>query len=203
MPAPVDYETHFEAQYGGAEVRFGPDAYRFVLEITTGLRSAIPGETNVFGQFRNAWQDFRRDGPAARITRLAPLVHRLSNDTKAIRREHLHGIGGASYGSLVRRLIAPARADRILFVGAGNLAQSMLPFFDNYELGIWNHRPAVNRVVCANRFFRPETRRSRRGLGRSRDPYDAARRAQRCQLARVDRCHAGTNDRTSRPSPRR
>ena len=152
MPAP----THYEMQHEGAEILFGVDAYRFLLEITTGLRSAIPGETNVFGQFKNAWQNFRRNGPDARVTRLAPLVHKLSNDTKTIRREHLQGIGGASYGSLVRRLIAPAPNDRVLFVGAGNLALSMLPFFSNYELGIWNRRPATKPLACTGRVFFPE-----------------------------------------------
>jgi hypothetical protein len=83
-------------------------------------------------------------------------MHRLINDTKAIRTEHLQGIGGASYGSLVRRLLAPRPEDRILFVGAGNLAQSMLPLFRHLDVGVWNHH-ALNRPpdFVANS-FRPE-----------------------------------------------
>jgi hypothetical protein len=122
------------------ELRSGIDAYRFLLEVTTGLRSAVPGETNVFGQFKKAWLNFRHTGQAAEVARLAPVMHRLINDTKAIRQEHLEGIGGSSYASLVRKLIAPNPGDRILFVGAGALARSMLPLFSSHRLGIWNHR---------------------------------------------------------------
>jgi glutamyl-tRNA reductase len=147
--APIDKD------HGAAEVRSGVDAYGFVLEVTTGLRSAVPGETNVFGQFKSAWQQFRREGPATDVARLAPIVHRLINDTKAIRNRHLQGIGGSSYGSLVRRLIAPSPGDRILFVGAGNLARSMWPLFRNFELALWNHHPVNVSAEEIERVFEP------------------------------------------------
>ncbi len=144
MPADTfpSWRPHLQREYRPTvpELRSGDDAYRFLLEVTTGLRSAIPGETNVFGQFKKAWLSFRCTGPAADVTRLAPVMHRLFNDTKSVRREHLEGIGGSSYGSLVRKLIAPKPGDRILFVGAGDLARSMLPLFSSHRLGIWNHR---------------------------------------------------------------
>ncbi len=134
----------------------GPDAYRLLLEITTGLRSAVPGETNVFGQFKDAWAASRSRRQPAQVARLAPLMHRLINDTKTIRTEYLHGIGGASYGSLVRRLVTPRPEDRILFVGAGNLAQSMLPFFKLFDVGLWN-RSAIDRPPeNVTHYFRPE-----------------------------------------------
>jgi len=123
-----------------AEILTGVNAYRLLLEIATGLRSAIPGETNVFGQFRRAWQTFLNDGYPATVAGLTPVIHRLFNDTKTVRKNWLEGVGGTSYGSLVRRLIEPRRQDRVLFVGAGELMQSMLPLFEKYRLGIWNHR---------------------------------------------------------------
>ena len=144
----------------GATYLTGTDAYRFSLEVVTGLRSAVPGETNVFGQFRNAWSEYRRNEPSARIAGLAPIIHQLINDCRNIRRTHLQGIGGASYGSLVRRLIAPKPGERILFVGAGDLARSMLPFFENFEVGIWNHRFFDKREVSADVFFAPRFARA-------------------------------------------
>jgi hypothetical protein len=122
----------------------GPEAYCLMLEIATGLRSAVPGETNVFGQVKDAWAAFRRDRQPTEVARLAPVMHRLINDTKSIRAQYLNGIGGASYGSLVRRLVKPRPDDRILFVGAGNLAHSMLPFFRHFTVGLWN-RSAIDR----------------------------------------------------------
>jgi hypothetical protein len=138
------------------ELRAGEDAYRFLLEVTTGLRSAIPGETNVFGQFKKAWLSFRCTGQAAHVARLAPMIYRLINDTKAIRQEHLEGLGGSSYGSLVRKLIAPKQDERILFVGAGSLTQSILPLFRAHSLGIWNHRPIETPCPRVARVFLPD-----------------------------------------------
>jgi len=138
------------------ELRSGDAAYQFLLEVTTGLRSAIPGETNVFGQFKDAWLDFQRTGPVAGVAHLAPAMHRLIHDTKALRQEHLEGIGGSSYGSLVRKLIAPGSGDRILFVGAGALARSMLPLFSICNLGMWNHRIIDAPDSRIERVFRPD-----------------------------------------------
>jgi len=137
------------------EILRGVDAYRLLLEVATGLRSAIPGETNVFGQFRRAWQAFLQDGHPAAAAALTPLMHRLFNDTKAIRNHWLEGIGGSSYGSLVRRLIAPRRQDRVLFVGAGELMRTMLPLFGKFRLGVWNHRIVTPTAPYAERLFSP------------------------------------------------
>ncbi len=134
--------TGLEAAGPGASLLAGVDAYRFALEVTTGLRSAVPGETNVFGQFKKAWLGCEAAGPPAEIARLRPVVTALLQDTKAVRRSCLHGCGSHSYGSLVRRLLAPALEDRVLFVGAGDLARSMLPLFARFQTALWNrHRP--------------------------------------------------------------
>lgn len=146
----------FGGRHPASERRGGAEAYRLLLEIMTGLRSAIPGETNVLGQFKDAWLAFRRDRQPAEVARLAPLMHRLINDTKTIRAAHLQGIGGASYGSLVRRLLMPRTTTRILFVGAGNLAESMLPLFKNFEVGLWNYRDIQSPAESVRRLFRPD-----------------------------------------------
>lgn len=138
----------------GAERLCGPDAYRLLLEIATGLRSSIPGETNVFGQFRRAWQAFAvAGGPEA--AGLAPVIDCLFGDAKTVRRQWLEGVGGTSYGSLARRLVAPGRGDRVLFVGAGDLARSMLPLFGKCRLGLWNRGPFVPPPVPLDAVFAP------------------------------------------------
>lgn len=138
------------------EILAGVDAYRLLLEIATGLRSAIPGETNVFGQFRAAWQAFLHDGHPATAAGLTPLIHRLFNDTKTVRSDWLEGVGGSSYGSLVRKLIGPRRQDRVLFVGAGELMRSMLPFFGKFRLGVWRHRDVKPMAATVDYVFGPE-----------------------------------------------
>ncbi len=143
------------AQCAPPEWHSGRAAYQLLLEVTTGLRSAIPGETNVFGQFRHAWATYREAADRAVVSNLAPLVTRLVRDTRAVRHAHLGSLGGASYGSLLRRLLAPAEGERVLIVGAGELARSLLPFFGTGALGVWNrHRPGPA-FATATRVFDP------------------------------------------------
>lgn len=129
------------------EMYSGVQAYRLLLEVVTGLRSTVCGETNVFGQFRRAWQDSLDRLPASITQPLSPLVEALLGDARRIRQQHLQGVGGNSYGSLARRLLAPPRGARVLFVGTGALARSILPFFRAAETGAWNHRPVAPPAV--------------------------------------------------------
>lgn len=118
----------------------GREAYNFLLQTVTGLNSSIPGETNVMGQFRCAWKRWKNHSPAKQVAGLSAIMHRLFSDSKMVRRGHLENTGGASYGSLVRKILRPRSGARILFAGAGKFSQSMLPFFDSWETALWNHR---------------------------------------------------------------
>lgn len=140
---------------GQPEFRSGVEAYQLLLEIATGLRSSIPGETNVFGQWRKAWQEFRAVGDADAINGLAPVAQQLFNDTRSIRRRWLDGTGGASYGSLVRRLISARRNERVLFVGTGELMHSIVPLFSRFRVGAWNHRSIESELKGVERLFDP------------------------------------------------
>jgi len=133
------------APAGMPESYTGAAAYRFLLEFITGLHSTIPGETNVLGQFRQAWWRCQAATPAAAAP-LAGTVDALLLDARRIRARHLQGIGGESYGSLLRLLIRPARKDRILIVGAGELARSIWPFFRQHDAGLWNRNKLGGRA---------------------------------------------------------
>jgi hypothetical protein len=129
------------------ETLAGSDAYRFMLRVATGLESQVRGETDIFGQFKDAWQRFEAE--TSRDAReLAPWVQKLFEDTKEIRSRFLQNTGGESYGSLVRKYLraldaqAPAPRDEaeatVLLIGAGNLAQSVAPWLTDYRLIIAN-----------------------------------------------------------------
>jgi hypothetical protein len=135
-----------------AEILRGVDAYRFLLEFASGLRSAIPGETNVFGQLRDAWRAYERDRPRAVTRSLAPLMDALIRDTREIRTQFLQGIGGHSYAALTRRLLEPHRGARVLIVGYGALGRSMPAKFADAELAICN-RTAPADLPESVRFF--------------------------------------------------
>lgn len=124
----------------GAELHTGAAAYRLLLEVMSGLKSAVPGETNVAGQFLAAWHQAAARLPAPDRQGLGLVVQALRADMRALRASHLQGLAGSSYGSLVRALLAPRRDARLLFVGTGALARSLLPLFGRFELAAWNHR---------------------------------------------------------------
>ena len=124
------------------EFSTGKAAYQLLLEVACGLRSAVPGETNVTGQFRRACEQAEAALGRNDWQDLQPLVQALLADARALRTSHLQGLAGSSYGSLVRELLEPRRDARILFVGTGELARSMVPLFRNFDVGAWNHRPA-------------------------------------------------------------
>ena len=113
----------------------GTGAYTLLLEIACGLQSAVPGETHVFGQIKSAWRGFAADRPGARALR--PIMQALFADTKRIRAAFLQGIGRQSYGRLAKALVDPARQDRILVVGAGDMGREMLGMFRDRPLAVW------------------------------------------------------------------
>ena len=138
-----EIEVHFPAPTEVAsrsrrEIHRGVEAYRVLLEIATGLRSAIPGETNVFGQLRAAWRDHVRAAPHLVGSDFGELIDTLFADTRTIRTHFLQDIGGHSYGTLTRKLLRAAAGERVLIVGNGELARSVTPMLTGFELGIIN-----------------------------------------------------------------
>ncbi len=116
------------------ELLTGADAYARLLEVVSGLRSAVVGETNVAGQFRRAWADAAATLPAGLRAVLEPVATAALADAASV----LEGLGGSSWGTLVRRLLAPAAGARVLLVGAGDLAGSIAPYLGRVTLGLWN-----------------------------------------------------------------
>jgi glutamyl-tRNA reductase len=119
----------------------GAAAYGFLLRLSCGLESKLAGETEIFGQLKEAWAAFSvRDLPLAR--ELGGPIQRLFRDVKQVRSQHLSGIGSASYGSMVRRLLdngdTSGVARPVLLIGAGQIAHAVAPWIKGSELWIWN-----------------------------------------------------------------
>lgn len=121
----------------------GPGAYQALLEVVAGLRSAVVGETNVAGQFRRAWAESAPTLAPSLHATLAPIVEAVLADAATLRSTHLQGLGGSSWGTLVRRLLAPADGCRVLLIGTGDLAASIAPYLRHVELAAWNRRPVA------------------------------------------------------------
>jgi glutamyl-tRNA reductase len=129
----------------------GAAAYGFLLRLACGLESKLAGETEIFGQLKECWAVFSaRDVPLAR--ELGGTVQRLFRDVKQVRSRHLSGIGSASYGSMVRRLLdggdAGGAVRPVLLIGAGQIAHAVAPWIRGSELRIWNRSAAKARELA-------------------------------------------------------
>ena len=108
----------------GVERFAGEAAYTHLLEVICGLDSPMVGETEVMHQFRTFIDALPPDQGA-----LQALGRRLLADARAVRAQHLSGLGSRSYGSAVRRHIRSC--DRAALIGTGMLAREVLPFLVN------------------------------------------------------------------------
>jgi glutamyl-tRNA reductase len=124
-----------------AQVYTGAEAYAFLLRFACGLESKLSGETEVFGQVKDSWRRFSAH-PSLQSRHLDGIVQMLFQDTKEVRARQLSGLGSASYGSQVRRLLGTPASGPTLLLGAGQLAQAVAPWLRADELLIWNRSPA-------------------------------------------------------------
>jgi len=149
-----------EAAAEGIEIRTGESAYRLLLEVATGLRSHVLGETNIAGQLRSAWQTYLGgNAQGASSSGLAAVAQALFADAAIVRQQWLQDIGGTSYGTLARRLLALRAGERVLVVGAGALARSVLPALSAMRVGLFSrssHGQDLARIHA--RFGRGEER---------------------------------------------
>ncbi|MDQ2641423.1 MAG: hypothetical protein M3Y79_12705 [Pseudomonadota bacterium] len=135
MLPPRGHPTVGEADAAGYERHAGAEAYGFLLQLACGLESEIAGETEILGQIKQAWREYETSAAAKP---LRPWMQRLLQDTKEIRSEYVTSLGSATYGSLVRRLLGSELAGPTLLIGAGQLAEAILPFLDSGEVMVWN-----------------------------------------------------------------
>lgn len=118
-----------------AEVFTGEPAYEKLLELICGLHSPLVGETEVFGQFKEAVQKFQSENnsvneglSSAFNQAFRAWSNGLLEDAKQIRRQHLQDLGSQSYGSLVRRELRELGSASIDILGAGRLVADVLPW---------------------------------------------------------------------------
>jgi hypothetical protein len=131
----------------------GPEAYAFLLRFACGLESRMLGETEIFGQVKEAWKLFSAN-PGLQSRQLDGIVQMMFQDVKDIRAQQLSGLGSSSYGSQVRRLLGEPTPGPTLLVGAGQLGQAVAPWIPvdggaDGALLIWNRSPAKAHELAA------------------------------------------------------
>jgi glutamyl-tRNA reductase len=118
----------------GDSLHQGESAYQFLLEVICGLHSSVVGETEVFGQFKSFLKGQLETSD--QMDQWSSLSQILLTDCKEVRDRNLKGLGGNSYGSLLRKHLK--NFSHIEILGAGALVQDVLPWIskDNKFLTI-------------------------------------------------------------------
>jgi len=110
------------------EIFEGSSAYKFLLEVVCGLHSPIFGETEIAGQFREFLLK-NSDNNSRSMNLFRPWSLFITEDLKAIRHQHLQGLGHNSYGSVLRKWTRGS--NQVAVIGTGQLAQEIQPWLPN------------------------------------------------------------------------
>ncbi|MBM9592182.1 glutamyl-tRNA reductase [Leptospira sp. 201903075] len=114
-----------ERFYKGYEVFHGYEAYRFLLEVVSGLRSKLFGESEIQAQFRDRFREEKVTDSNFALS-LLRLRDQILEHTKQIRSKYLTGIGRQTYGSVADSYLQKHKS--ITLLGTGKLANSILPY---------------------------------------------------------------------------
>lgn len=128
------------------QVYQGIMAYRFMLEVACGLHSKIQGESEIFGQIKQAWKQYHEADPVASKP-LHTLMQHLFADTKRIRTHYLHGIGGQSYAGATQKLLGLKKNQSVLIIGAGQFGAMLAAKLPNVTLMNRSPKENLNVVV--------------------------------------------------------
>lgn len=107
------------------EVYYGYNAYKFLLEVVSGLHSKLFGETEVMRQFR---ENFKNEVlPKSSFGEyLRKLRDEIIEDSRKLRSGYLRNLGDQSYGGLAHRFLGKVR--KVTVLGTGQLAEQVLPW---------------------------------------------------------------------------
>ncbi len=110
------------------ELQTADSAYIYLLETICGLKSKLIGENEIVGQFKEAYKIYSQSD--LKDTKLLLILEKLFKDAKDIRTQYLIGISQKTYASLTRRhLIQKAKAEHVVVVGSGSLAEDLINQF--------------------------------------------------------------------------
>lgn len=107
------------------KIYIGYDAYKVLLEIISGIRSRLLGETEVLAQFKEIFKNEALPKNALGDY-LMKLRDQLIEDSRKIRSKYLRHLGDQSYGGLAHRYLK--NTSEVTMIGSGQLAEKVLPW---------------------------------------------------------------------------
>ncbi|MCZ8344593.1 MAG: glutamyl-tRNA reductase [Leptospira sp.] len=126
-------ESGLDLSASGYELYLGYQAYKFLLEVVSGLKSKLFGESEIQAQFRDR---FRKEnlGKTSFSESLTLLRDQILEHSKLIRSQFLVGIGRQTYGSIAELELKAEK--EVLLLGTGKLAESILPYLVSKDRNI-------------------------------------------------------------------
>ncbi|MDF3821139.1 NAD(P)-binding domain-containing protein [Leptospira sp. 96542] len=119
--------------FKGYDLYFGFDAYRFLLEVVSGLRSKLFGESEIQAQFRDRFHE-KNLKLSTFSESLGNLRDQILEHTKMVRSKFLTGIGKQTYGGIAESYLKSE--ENIVFLGTGKLAEAILPYLINQKQNV-------------------------------------------------------------------
>ncbi len=108
-----------------SDIYLGENAYHFLLEVICGLKSKLVGESEIVGQFREAYSQFVKH--PAKNPLVLEILHKLFQDSKKIRSQFLTHVGQQSYAGIAKKLLSQTEGNKdVLVLGSGSLAADLL-----------------------------------------------------------------------------
>ncbi len=110
----------------------GEEAYLFLLETISGLKSQVLGEYEIVGQFKKAYQEYLQ--LPFKQNQIIQIMEKLFKDSKEVRTKFLMEIGQLSYAGIARKLLHRdlvlnsdnSTCASILITGTGELAEDLI-----------------------------------------------------------------------------
>ncbi len=111
----------------------GPEAYQFLLETISGLKSQVLGEYEVVGQFKRAYQEYLT--LSFKQSQIIQVMEKLFKDSKEIRSLFLTEIGQLSYAGIARKILhrditsvefEDGEEPNVLILGTGDLSEDLI-----------------------------------------------------------------------------
>ncbi|HAZ12688.1 MAG: hypothetical protein A2X86_11175 [Bdellovibrionales bacterium GWA2_49_15] len=132
----------------GLSVYHGSEAYTYLLEVITGLKSRLLGESEVAGQFKKAYDSYKSSATFNSVC--GQILEKLMKDGKEIKTKHLQSIGQYSYAGLAKRVLQNhSVSGQILIVGTGQLAQDTAKLLRKlYDLSFTGRNPEKLDAIC-------------------------------------------------------
>lgn len=100
------------------------EAYSFLLNVISGLESALVAESEIINQFKIAFSHYL--SKRNRDSKIIKIIEVLFKDSKEIRTRYLNGIAQKTYSSIIRTQILKDSPEKVLIIGSGKMSKDLI-----------------------------------------------------------------------------